>query len=301
MQMGRTGRKNAQDRYGSPGSRGARDGGQSDRRTSPAVLAAGSDSALASMAGPRLLGGLLVAAALARLFWRCWRDLVADAIAASEGIEDCDPPADREAPQLAAGRGKETPHTDKHPPSGGREGVTMRSEIAHADPTVVHEPVRALKRRRPNHSPKLPTAAQVMFRHPAVVDAHTSLFSAWGLLRGDHHQHLVVIDDDVRPIGILDERDIALEWPPNPLGAHHLPVHQLIRFRPGPRVHDSDDLAEVARTMLEHRTDAVAVVDDDGRLLGLITVCQYLEFIAAWSMKNGLLRDESEPTPALAR
>jgi CBS domain-containing protein len=177
----------------------------------------------------------------------------------------------------------------------------MRSAIARADHTVVHGAERALKARRPNHSANLPTAAHVMFRHPAVVDAHTSLFSAWGRLRGEHHQHLVVIDDDVRPIGILDERDIALEWPPNPLGAHHLPVHQLIRFRPAPRVHGSDDLAEVARTMLDHRTDAVTVVDDDGRLLGLVTVWQYLEFIAAWSMRNGLLRDESEPMPALAR
>ncbi|WP_448624947.1 CBS domain-containing protein [Geodermatophilus sp. URMC 64] len=120
-----------------------------------------------------------------------------------------------------------------------------------------------------------------MSRHPAVVDADTSLFTAWGRLRGEHHRHLVVIDDGVRPIGILDERDIALEWPPGPLAAHHLPVSQLLRFRTGPRVRGSDDLAKVARTMLDARTDAVPVVDEDGRLEGLVTVRHYLEFIAA--------------------
>jgi hypothetical protein len=49
------------------------------------------------MAGPRLLGRLLTAAALTWLFWRYWGELLANAIAASEGIEDCDPPADQEA------------------------------------------------------------------------------------------------------------------------------------------------------------------------------------------------------------
>ncbi len=49
--------------------------------------------------------------------------------------------------------------------------------------------------------------------------------------------------------------------------------------------------------MLDHRTDAVPVVDDDGRLLGLITVWQYLEFIAAASMADCLLRHDSRPAP----
>ncbi len=54
----------------------------------------------------------------------------------------------------------------------------MPSEIARADHPVVHGALRPWTRHQPNDSPKLPTAAQVMFRHPAVVDAHTSLFSA---------------------------------------------------------------------------------------------------------------------------
>jgi CBS domain-containing protein len=119
-----------------------------------------------------------------------------------------------------------------------------------------------------------------MSRHPAVVEGGTSLFSAWGQLHGQENQHLVVIDDDVRPIGVLDERDIALEWPPGPLGAHHLPVHKLLRFRSRPHVKLDDDIVKVAQTMLASREDALPVVDVEGRLVGLITVWQCVELIA---------------------
>jgi CBS domain-containing protein len=127
---------------------------------------------------------------------------------------------------------------------------------------------------------RLPTAAQVMSRAPRTVDSQVSLFSAWGQLHGEHNRHLVVIDGDVGPIGVLDERDIALEWPPGPLGAHHLPVHKLLRFRTRPRVRTEDDVAKVAETMLGAREDAVPDVDEDGRLLGLVTVWHCLEFLA---------------------
>jgi CBS domain-containing protein len=133
---------------------------------------------------------------------------------------------------------------------------------------------------------RLPTAAEMMSRFPATVDMHTSLFSAWGKLHGKQNQHLVVIDDDLRPLGVLDERDIALEWPPGPLGAHHLPVHKLLRFRSRPRARGGDDIATVARSMLGARTDAVPVVDEGGRLLGLITVWHWVELIAGIRAAN---------------
>jgi CBS domain-containing protein len=128
--------------------------------------------------------------------------------------------------------------------------------------------------------PRLPTAAQVMCRDPMTIDSQASLFSAWGLLHGEYDRHLVVIDDGLRPIGVLDERDIAMEWPAGPLGAHHLPVHRLLDFRSRPRVRAEDDVAEVAATMLGAREEALPVVDDEGRLLGLVTVWHCLELLS---------------------
>ena len=74
--------------------------------------------------------------------------------------------------------------------------------------------------------------------------------------------------------------DIAMEWPPGPLRAHHLPVHELLTCRPRPRVRPEDDVAKIAAIMLGAREDALPVVDADGRLLGLVTVWHCLELLA---------------------
>jgi CBS domain-containing protein len=168
-------------------------------------------------------------------------------------------------------------------------------------PTSAIDPLEAGVAVQQRGIPRLPTAAQVMSRHPAVVDAHTSLFSAWGQLHGEQHRHLVVIDEDVRPIGVLDERDIALEWPPGPLGAHHLPVYKLLRFRTRPRVRAEDDIVTVARTMLSSREDALPIVDEDGRLLGLVTVWQLLELIAAIRGRDQAPTHSAAPAPGYDR
>ena len=148
---------------------------------------------------------------------------------------------------------------------------------------------------------RLPTAAQVMCRDPRTIDARASLFSAWGRLHGDTDRHLVVIDDDARPIGVLDERDIALEWPPGPLGAHHLPVHTLLRLRARPRVRAEDDVAQVAATMLGARVDALPVVGEDGRLLGLVTVWHFLELLAGARAHDRQGHRTPESGPLLGR
>jgi len=146
--------------------------------------------------------------------------------------------------------------------------------------------------------PRLPTVAEVMTRHPGTVNAHASLFSAWGQLRGQHGGHLVVIDEAVRPIGVLDERDIALEWPPGPMGAHHLPVHEVVRFRARQGVRGSDDMAAAARTMLGTRADALPVVDEDGRLAGLITARHCVELIASMRCSHSATQPALPPAPA---
>jgi len=64
------------------------------------------------------------------------------------------------------------------------------------------------------------------------------------------------------------------------LGAHHLPVHRLLRFRARPRVLESDSVASAARAMLDAHVDALPVVDEDGRLTGLISAQHCIELVA---------------------
>ena len=114
-----------------------------------------------------------------------------------------------------------------------------------------------------------------MTRFPATVHQSASMWTAWDRLHRTRTRHLVVVDDHQRPVGVLDERGIALEWPPGPMGAHRTPVHTLLRGRARPSVRSDEDLATVGRTMLRAGADAVPVVDRDGRLFGLITLWHF--------------------------
>ena len=122
--------------------------------------------------------------------------------------------------------------------------------------------------------------ADVMTRHPVTVHHSASMWTAWDRLRARRTGHLVVVDDHRRPVGVLDERTLALEWPPGPLGAHRTPVHTLLRDRLRRRVRGGDDVGAVARTMAGARADAVPMVDREGRLSGLITLWHVAELAA---------------------
>jgi CBS domain-containing protein len=186
--------------------------------------------------------------------------------------------------------------TDARKETVTEKGRTMTTDVLnHVPPTREWQELDATRASQGGRP--LPTAAHVMTRAPRTIDSQASLFSAWGQLHGEHNRHLVVIDAGVRPIGVLDDRDIALEWPPGPLAAHHLPVYKLLRFRTRPRVRAEDDVAEVAATMLGAREDALPVVDEDGRLLGLITVWHCLEILtgARACDRQGYVALESAP------
>jgi CBS domain-containing protein len=132
----------------------------------------------------------------------------------------------------------------------------------------------------PRGGARILTVYDVMARDPAVVHAHASLFSAWAVMHDGQHRHLVVIDDDVRPIGVVDELDIAEEWPVGLRAPHHMPIHQLLRSRPRPQVQATDDIVAAARSMRGAQVDAVPVVDADGRLQGLLTAWHFVWLVA---------------------
>lgn len=125
------------------------------------------------------------------------------------------------------------------------------------------------------------TAAEVMTREPAVLSADASLFDAWALMHNGGHRHLVVVDDDLRALGVVDEQDIAMEWPAGPRAPHHLLLRQLVRFRSRPRVRGTDDIVKAAMTMQGARVDALPVVDAHGRLQGLLDSWHFVRLVAA--------------------
>jgi CBS domain-containing protein len=174
----------------------------------------------------------------------------------------------------------------------GREAITRAELKASKERAAI--PATLVSAENPGHRAR--TAAGVMTRFPATVHQSASMWTAWDRLLGTRTQHQAVVDDRRRPVGVLDDRTIALEWPPGPMGAHRTPVHTLLRDRLRPRVHGGDDVAAVARIMLGARADGVPVVDRDGRLLGLITLRHFADLAAGGGREGPPRGSTARPT-----
>ncbi|MDA8282008.1 MAG: CBS domain-containing protein [Actinomycetota bacterium] len=138
------------------------------------------------------------------------------------------------------------------------------------------------------------TVAELMVAPPTALRPDAALRSAVEALADAHLVALPVTDETGRLVGLLDEEDLlVLAEDPHlveqeaalsrfwPLGggrraAEHLrliharQVSEVMRHHP-PVIHPSARCERAAEVMADHHAGVLAVVDDDGRLVGVLT------------------------------
>jgi CBS domain-containing protein len=111
-----------------------------------------------------------------------------------------------------------------------------------------------------------------------VVAAHPNeTLHEVAVLMQQHNVGDVVVVEARRPVGIVTDRDVALE-----LGAHgRSPATPVVRVMSTPAavVHDRDGVFDITRAMLQHKVRRLPVVDDDGLLVGLVTLDDLLQLL----------------------
>lgn len=123
------------------------------------------------------------------------------------------------------------------------------------------------------------TAADVMTPGPVAVTETDTVAAAWELLAAGDFHHLPVVRGD-RCVGVLDDRTLLRAWRPGGYGRARRPVGELL----GPScltVGPSLSIGEVADRLCAARVDAAPVVDESGRLLGLVTAWDLVHVLAA--------------------
>ncbi len=108
-------------------------------------------------------------------------------------------------------------------------------------------------------------------RDVATIPASESVRTALGLLAEKGIGALVVSTDGRHVEGIVSERDVARGLHEHGAGLLAEPVSsvmtaQVHTCRPSASVHD------LAQTMTDHRVRHVPVVDDDGALVGIVSI-----------------------------
>ncbi len=121
--------------------------------------------------------------------------------------------------------------------------------------------------------------ANWMTRDPISVLPTTSLSKCQKLLKMHNIRRLPVVDDDGRVVGIISDRDVKSA---SPSKASSLEVHEMQYLLAEVKARDimtanpvtvksGDSISSVAKLMLEKKIGGLPVVDDDGRLIGIIT------------------------------
>jgi CBS domain-containing protein len=121
-------------------------------------------------------------------------------------------------------------------------------------------------------------AADLMAVELLTVDATEGLLLAWELVSQAGVHHVPVLENG-RCIGLLAERDLALEVERNPLGNSRRLVRELIDETPA-FVHPEDRVGDVAAALLRTGKDAVVVGTDAASMVGLITERDLLRALA---------------------
>jgi acetoin utilization protein AcuB len=112
-----------------------------------------------------------------------------------------------------------------------------------------------------------------------TIEADQSLWDAWQLLSLSGRRHLVVVDATGRCLGVIADRAILSELPLTEDRLTQRTVAQVMAT-PAP-VTLQDSPRDAARRMLDAAVEAVPVVDDTGRVQGMVTTSDLARWIAA--------------------
>lgn len=113
-----------------------------------------------------------------------------------------------------------------------------------------------------------------------VVEPETTALVVAQLMRRHHIGALVVVDalDKARPVGIVTDRDLVLELmaeelDPAVFTAGDIMSVDLVMATP------EMDAADAVQLMKTHRLRRLVIADDEGRLVGIVTMEDVLEVI----------------------
>lgn len=112
-----------------------------------------------------------------------------------------------------------------------------------------------------------------------TIEADQSLWDAWQLLSLSGRRHLVVVDAAGRCLGVIADRAILSELPLTEDRLTERSVAQVMAT-PAP-VSVNDSPRDAAQRMLDAAVEAIPVVDDTGRVQGMVTTSDLARWIAA--------------------
>lgn len=137
-------------------------------------------------------------------------------------------------------------------------------------PGAVHDEQEVLAR----------TVADVMRTAVVTVAADETVLVAWELQERSGSRHLPVVHPDGRCAGLLDRADVAVACAAPATSLSGLRVDELLPARRPALVHAEQTVGHAADLMSCTEADALPVLEEDGRLAGVLTAADIVAALA---------------------
>lgn len=134
------------------------------------------------------------------------------------------------------------------------------------------------------------TVTRVMSRTLVAVEPDESPLMAWEIMRRADVHHLPVVDRHGCLRGVLTREDLTARWSGGPAEQSRARVHSLLTERRCPHVTLGTRLADAAAAMIDAGVDAIPVLGESNRLVGMVTVTDVLR-----AMAGRIIEEEGEP------
>jgi len=123
------------------------------------------------------------------------------------------------------------------------------------------------------------SASAIMSAPSAIVRSDASVWEVVERFLTGPARHVVVVDGGGRYVGIICTRHLAALWP---LDAKQLKATlvESLGCAAWIALHPHDDLRTCAQTLTEYQLDAVPVLDEDARVIGVVTARDIVRAVA---------------------
>lgn len=133
----------------------------------------------------------------------------------------------------------------------------------------------------------------IMTERPIAATRDTLLKDIAKMMR-DHDVGEIPIVDDARPVGVVTDRDIVVRLVANGQDPVQLRAEDCMTS-PAVTLTIEADLRECADVMVRERIRRVPIVDEDGRLCGIVALADLERRNDARSLKAEVSRQVSQP------
>ena len=118
-----------------------------------------------------------------------------------------------------------------------------------------------------------------MSRPVLTIEVGETLQDAWHLMYVSGLRHLVVLDDEGTPVGVLSDRAVLADAPVRGEHLEATVVREVIDRIPRASITAGSTATQAAHEMSHLRVEALPVTEDDGRLVGIVTESDVVRWI----------------------